>query len=125
MLFKADIKDTSDTIRTPYSDWGKLQLKEREKQKRNEMPWRDQVKDREKHRRKGLGWGDRVKELTSDIISLSLSISAMMEVFCATMFIVFKGGMLWIPIPVMEFTLQILLLKSLFKGWKKLDVPNH
>ncbi|XP_031282110.1 uncharacterized protein LOC116140654 [Pistacia vera] len=52
--------------------------------------------------------------LGSGLAALSLSISAMMEVFCATMFIVFKDGMLWIPIPVtvMAYFMSFMFLEK-------------
>ncbi|XP_031247663.1 ankyrin repeat-containing protein NPR4-like [Pistacia vera] len=54
------------------------------------------------------------KKLVAGLATLLLSIAAMMVVFCATIFIVFKDGVLWVPIlvtviasiPVLLFTKQ-------------------
>ncbi|XP_044497018.1 ankyrin repeat-containing protein NPR4-like isoform X2 [Mangifera indica] len=54
------------------------------------------------------------KKLVAGLATLLLSITAMMVVFCATIFIVFKDGVLWVPIlvtviasiPVFLFTKQ-------------------
>ncbi|XP_031282088.1 ankyrin repeat-containing protein At5g02620-like [Pistacia vera] len=54
------------------------------------------------------------KKLVAGLTTLLLSIAAMMVVFCATIFIVFKDGVLWVPIlvtvitsiPVLLFTKQ-------------------
>ncbi|XP_031247682.1 ankyrin repeat-containing protein ITN1-like isoform X1 [Pistacia vera] len=54
------------------------------------------------------------KKLVAGFATLLLSIAAMMVVFCATIFIVFKDGVLWVPIlviviasiPVLLFTKQ-------------------
>ncbi|KAJ0082240.1 hypothetical protein Patl1_12372 [Pistacia atlantica] len=54
--------------------------------------------------------------LGSGLGALSFSISAMMVVFCATMFIVFKDGMLWIPILVMVMAyFTILIFQGIFQ----------
>ncbi|KAJ0018607.1 hypothetical protein Pint_12283 [Pistacia integerrima] len=52
--------------------------------------------------------------LGSGLAAVSLSISAMMVVFCATIFIVFKDGMQWIPIlvTVMAYFISFMFLEK-------------